>query len=144
MAIIFGVFDRLHDGHRFFLREVHNLLKDDEKQKIITVIVTPDVVAEARKGKNINRQSQTVRCQVLKSFCDGLTIVMGDEKEGEYSMLRKKLSSQIICLGYDQQKLLTDLTERMNKCTLPRLSIRIIDSFQPDKLHTSLLYPVTK
>ena len=165
MAVVFGVFDRLHDGHRFFLRKVQTLLTttvaedEDDKKKIITVVITPDSVVDMRKGKNINRQTQTVRCAAIEIFNGELqqqseTVLtaliplvplMGDEKEGEYSVLRKKQSeclTEIICLGYDQQALLKDLTERMNNGTLSRLPIHIIDSLEPEKLHTSLLFPV--
>lgn len=66
MAVVYGVFDRLHDGHKSFLRQAQAYTKTEEVKRKLIVVVATDSIVDFRKGKNQDRQPQTVRCSELE------------------------------------------------------------------------------
>ena len=139
MAFVFGVFDRLHEGHKFFFRQAQSYAASGQ----VIVVVALDSVVESRKGQNPNRQTQTVRCSKIDELGAGMyKSVLGDalSKEGTYSALCNSPVDNVICLGYDQLALLKDLVGKMESGKLIKRPIFVMQSFEPEKFHTSLLY----
>jgi len=134
MSILFGVFDRFHEGHAFLLTTVRA-----RGAEPIVCIVARDSVVQQAKGGNPERQSEDVRCAVLRQH--GVEARLGDEEQGTYAFLRQAPAHWDVCLGYDQQSLGRDLERRMASGELPRRNLWTMPAHRPDELHTSLLYP---
>ena len=65
--------------------------------------------------------------------------VLGDAVLGSYDIVRKH-KPDIICLGYDQQALADDLRMRMDRGEIDRIGLEVMQPFEPEKYHTSLLF----
>lgn len=129
-VLVFGTFDGLHEGHRFFLREARRL-----GDCLIASVATDEVVTEIKK--HFPAYPLHERLEQLKA--SGLVdeAVAGDIALGNWSAIKKR-KPDIVAVGYDQTTLEKKLREHLRK---ERLSITIvkIDSNEPDRLHSRLL-----
>ncbi|MEX0931200.1 MAG: adenylyltransferase/cytidyltransferase family protein [Candidatus Paceibacterota bacterium] len=123
-GMVFGVFDRLHKGHEYFLSRAQK-----QCNKLI-VVVTPDEVVLKLKQK---KPSLGVDERVAKivSFILSAVVVEGDKDIGSWQVL-KVHTPDVVFLGYDQQGIAKEM-EALNQ------SYEYIDSFQPERYKTSLL-----
>ncbi len=129
-VLVFGTFDGLHDGHRFFLTEAKRL-----GNKLIVSVATDEVVAKF-KG-HAPKQHLEERLQTLEA--SGLVdlAVAGDRVLGGWGAIRV-WKPDIVAVGYDQ----THLAETLQKfITTEKLSLKIvpIKALEPTRLHSSLL-----
>lgn len=99
--MVFGVFDNLHDGHRFF---IENALKYGNE---LYIVVTPTHAVEKLKGK-LPFYSIKERTQALSKEFPDARIIEGDTEIGLWSPI-KNYSPEIIICGYDQDDLYTEL-----------------------------------
>ncbi len=129
-VFIFGVFDGLHDGHRFFIEEASKL----GKQLIISV--ADDDASESLKSRRPKR-SQDERIQELSKAFPQFTIIRGDKQRGSWhGLLTHK--PQIVALGYDQEKLHIALEQ--TRAILPfSFEIIVLPDHHGEELHSSLL-----
>ncbi len=127
-VLVFGVFDRLHDGHRFFLSEAAGLA-----EKLI-VTVAQDHLIESRKGR-LPEQSQEERVQAVQLNFPNAEVVLGDAVEHSWNVLRHA-KPEVVALGYDQRELGIEL-EKLGA----ELGFRVITlpDHRGHELHSSLL-----
>lgn len=130
IILVFGTFDGLHDGHRFFLTEARKL-----GQKLIASVATDEVVAELKS--HAPKQHLEERLQTLEA--SGLVdmAVAGDKQIGNWSAIRV-WKPDVVAVGYDQTHLAEKLSEFIEKEHLP-LTIATIPAHEPDQFHSSLL-----
>ncbi len=128
--MVFGVFDRLHPGHLYFLSRA------EAKGKVIAVVARDRSV---RRIKNKSPQDKERR-RLMRVRGTGLVFraVLGDMEEGSYEVVRRFMPERIV-LGYDQKALRRDLERKMRKKELPRIRLFILEAYEPAKFHTSLL-----
>src|SRR5688572_21899709 len=100
IVMVFGVFDGLHEGHRAFL----NFAQEQGK---LVVVVARDSVVQKLKNKTTNNK-ENARVEAIQKFLPDAEVVLGDEEQGSYEVI-KKHNPDIICLGFDQQALAKDL-----------------------------------
>jgi len=129
LIIGFGSFDGFHEGHRYFINE---LKKRGER---VVIIVPPDEVIEHIK-KRKPRYSLKERINFVQKEYPDIKIVVGDSTLGNWGIL-KKYNPDIVGIGYDQRDLKSAL-ENSNINPLPK--IVIIDSFQPEKYKSSIVF----
>lgn len=123
-AMVFGVFDGLHEGHQYFLLEAAKLCSE------LIVVVTLDEVVEALKNKKPKNDFMQ-RVAAIKSFDTNLKVIASDSALGKWSIF-KDHSPEIIILGYDQH----GIAREMKK--LGRSFITLPSHF-PEKYKSSLL-----
>lgn len=129
VVIVFGSFDGLHDGHRYFLREARKL-----GDRLIAV-VAQDAYIQEYKGRE-PRLSLQERIDALEA--DGFVdeAVPGDAIQNSWKVLNS-LRPQVVALGYDQAA----LSKALKKKTFdPSIEIVQIPAFKPDSLHSSMLF----
>ena len=129
VVIVFGSFDGLHDGHRYFLREARKL-----GDRLIAV-VAQDAYIQEYKGRD-PRLSLQERIDALEA--DGFVdeAVPGDAIQNSWEVLNS-LRPQVVALGYDQAA----LSKALKKKTFdPSTEIVQIPAFKPDSLHSSMLF----
>lgn len=127
-VIIFGVFDKLHEGHRFLVAEA-------KKYGDVTAIVARDMAVLRLKGR-FTLENETERVENLKKILNNA--VLGDENDGEYKVLQK-INSDIICFGYDQMELKKDIENKIKNGKLTKMELVVLPSFKPEIYHTSLM-----
>lgn len=100
-GMVFGVFDRFHVGHEFFLSNAAQ--KCDE---LVVVVTLPEIVAQL-KGK-LSLNDLATRISKIQNFNPHLSVVSGDKKLGSWEVL-KTYQPNIILLGCDQQGIAAEL-----------------------------------
>ncbi len=130
-GVVFGVFDCLHDGHKDFLRQASDLA-----ERVTVIIARASAVQELKNKKPFeDEQTRLANVRALKSVS---CTVLGDTEQGSYEVL-KSLNTDVILLGYDQDWLDRDLTEKMSAGTLPKIPLVRLNAYHPDRFHTSLI-----
>lgn len=124
IAIVFGVFDGFHEGHKFFLKEA--LKRTDE----LLVVVAPDVAVLKLKGKN-PRAPFLERARAVSDFDNRIRTIQGDEEEGSWRVL-KNAQPDIVFLGYDQ----TAIADELKKM---KVRFDFIESHEPHMYKSSKL-----
>lgn len=129
-VMVFGTFDGLHDGHRFFLREARKL-----GDRLIAAVAQETVVKKL-KGRT-PREPLSKRLAGLRA--SGLVdeAAPGDTRLGNWSAI-KKYAPDTIALGYDQDALTEALADFIQKENLPITLVRL-PAHHPDKHHSSFL-----
>lgn len=127
--MVFGVFDGLHPGHRAFLRQAKRYGRE-----LIAVVARNSAVRKLKNKKP--KQNERVRLRAIRKMKGVSRAVLGDQKQGGYGVIRK-YKPDVICLGYDQQRLGKDLWQQMRLGRIPRIQLVRLKSFRPEKFHTS-------
>lgn len=130
-ALIFGVFDGIHDGHRAFIDEAN---KYGDR---VIAIVARDSAVEQLKGKR-PMQSEQQRLEEIGKMIEIDESYLGDEEEGKYEVL-KNIAPDIVCFGYDQEALRKDIETKIASGALPKMELIIARPHQPDKFHSSII-----
>src|SRR3989344_8065757 len=133
-GVVFGVFDRLHDGHRDFLRQASELVDE------CVVIVARDGAVLALKNKK-PQESEEARLQSVKAVAGVADVVLGDAEQGAYAVL-KSINPDIIWLGYDQNWLERDLKEKIASGALSNISLVRLEAYKSEQFHTSIIQQV--
>lgn len=128
---MFGVFDRFHSGHRFFLRAACAL-----GGKLFVAVARNRNVRRLKKRRP--EDSERVRLRNVGRAPAVFRALLGDKKDGDYAVVRK-VKPDIICVGYDQKSLSSDIKRKMKNGVIPKIPIVRIRAYRPKILHTSLL-----
>lgn len=130
-VMVFGVFDGLHEGHRYFLSEAAK--HGDE----LIVVVARDEMVRVLKNKTPRHTEEERRLAVAR--LGAVTrAVLGDREQGVYNVI-KKYNPDIICIGHDQHALAEDLEKRMARGEIPRVSPVRLQEYEGERRHISLL-----
>lgn len=126
-VVVFGVFDLLHPGHLYFLKQAKKY--GDH----LTVVVTRNARMLAEKKRKpepvFNERERLAIVQALRMVDQA---VLGDQT-GQWSVL-KRLRPDVVCIGYDQK------AEWFKKCGLKKLPrIARIKGWRTKKYQSSLL-----
>lgn len=129
-VVVFGIFDGVHDGHRDLFHQAKEY--GDE----LTVIVGRDSAAMTWKQKK-PRFSEQERMTLLRKEPYVASAILGDEEQSTYEVL-EELKPDVICVGYDQEDLHTDLLSWMEKKGWDTKIIRL-EPYKPEIFHNSKL-----
>jgi len=111
-GMVFGVFDNLHHGHKYFLKEA------SKRCDKLIVVVTPTEIVELLK-KHSPKNSFNERVLKIKEFNSNFFVISGDSVLGEWNVL-KKYPSDIVFLGYDQQ----EISKELKKMNIPYIFLK--------------------
>lgn len=129
LVLAFGVFDNLHDGHRFFLKQCSTRGK-------LHVVVAPDAQVVALKGRR-PLQGEQVRLEAVSHLPYVTWAELGDQEQGTYSIILR-LNPDLICLGHDQSMLESSLHSFCDDHSLTPEFIHV-SGYNTDRLKSSLL-----
>ena len=129
-VLIFGTFDGLHEGHRFFLSEARKL-----GERLIASVAQDSTVERFKKRSPKQGRAERMAALMQNGLVD--EAVAGDVALGNWSAV-KKYAPHIVALGYDQTKLEEKLREFIMK---EKLSIEVmrIEANDPNRLHSRFL-----
>ncbi len=128
--MVFGVFDVLHDGHRFLLTEAKKL-----GDKLIAVL-PPDSIVLKLKGRPA-RNLLPERITNLEALKLADLALAGDEELGAWNVIRKH-KPDIIALGYDQKDLAFSIAKFLQQNNLSVEQV-FIKPFAGGKIHSSVI-----
>ena len=100
-------------------------------------VVARDKAAKKLKGR-VPAWSERKRMRAVQDTGLATKVVLGDLKEGSYAVI-EKYRPDIICLGYDQKSLGSDLRSKMRSNALPRMTLYILKPHKTDLFRTSKL-----
>lgn len=135
-VIVFGTFDYLHPGHRFFLKQAKKLGDN------LTVVVACDCTVICVK-KIIPHHNERQRVKMVKALkiADQVTLGQHDFRK-KYDIILK-LKPDIIALGYDQKFFVKNLPGVIKKLGHPCRIIRL-KAYKPEKYKSSIYRQVKK
>ncbi|MBI3574007.1 adenylyltransferase/cytidyltransferase family protein [Candidatus Kaiserbacteria bacterium] len=123
-GIVFGVFDGLHGGHRYFLSQAARACEE------LTVVIARDEAARALKGRAPHIPLEG-RIRAVTSSYPHFTVVAGDEVSGSWAVLALH-AHDIAILGYDQKAIAEELHAR----AIPYI---YAEAYEPHRLKSSIL-----
>lgn len=129
-VMVFGVFDGIHEGHRYFFQEAK------KSGDYLIAVVAKDHLIEKLK-KRPPKTNLVERCRELEKEKIIDEVIVGDDELGAWDVL-KKHRPEVIALGYDQQALKENLEFRRGDFGW-QFEIKTIGAYQSDKYHNAFL-----
>ena len=133
-TLIFGVFDRFHDGHRHFIDQA----KTNTEQLII--VITKDETVALLKDKNPT-DTEEIRMKHVSEYYPLAHVIFGDVTPHTWHIF-ERYQPDCIMLGYDQHEMETSLHTGLSEYDLTP-TIVYATPLGDGTLHTSTLH-VTK
>jgi len=130
LVMVFGTFDHLHPGHRYFLREAKR------HGDFLIVVVARDKTVKQLKGKYPDQKEKT-RLNVVKNLENIDEAILGNKGGDKFEVIRK-IRPATICLGYDQHYFADELEKELNRMGLESEVVRL-KSYKPHKYKTSII-----
>lgn len=129
-VMIFGVFDGIHEGHRYFFQEAKKL-----GDYLIAVAAKDHLVEQLKKrSTKVSLRERIQNLQKEKSIDE---VVSGDDELGAWAIL-KIYRPEVIAIGYDQQALKENLESRRKDFDW-QFEIKMIDTYESDRYHNTFL-----
>lgn len=127
--MVFGVYDNLHDGHRFFLKKAQDMGQE------LYIVVTPTHTVEKMKGK-LPFYSIKERMHTLEKEYPDARLVEGDTNPDMWTPIIKYQPDIVVC-GYDQDQLYVALEKIEDKFNF-KLD-KIEENHNGDELHSRII-----
>ena len=124
-VMVFGTFDRLHPGHRFFLTEAKKL-----GDYLIAVVGRDSTVFQVKQ--HFPEQSEAERARHLAGSGIPDKVLLGS-LANKYAIVKQE-QPQLIALGYDQEAFVAGLRGQFPDFQIVRLA-----AFYPEKYKSSRL-----
>ncbi|MDD4988831.1 MAG: adenylyltransferase/cytidyltransferase family protein [Candidatus Pacebacteria bacterium] len=129
-VLVFGTFDGIHEGHRFFLREAKKIGAH------LTVVVAPDIQVETLK-KHSPRFPLKKRMNDLEEEKIADYVISGDETLGTWNVILEN-KPDVVALGHDQDSLGKALESASAHFPF-RIEMKKIAPFKPEIFRSGLL-----
>lgn len=127
-VLVFGTFDNLHRGHLSFLKQAR------KHGDYLVVVVTRDLnVKRAKRREPFNNERK--RVAGLKKFAD--RVLLG-EKKVTYKLI-KKISPDVICIGYDQRPSVSSARKILNRMGMGKIVLKKMKPYRPAIYKSSIL-----
>ena len=124
LAMVFGVFDGLHPGHKHFLSQAVG------KCERLILVLTLDQTSQDLKGR-APKQDYQQRAKKISEFNSAIKIIPGDSTPGQWSMI-SQYKPEMIFLGYDQQ----GIAKELKKLDVP---FAFLEAHNPEQYKSSLM-----
>ncbi|MBD3310672.1 adenylyltransferase/cytidyltransferase family protein [Candidatus Woesearchaeota archaeon] len=128
-VLVFGTFDRIHPGHRYFLAKAASCGDS------LTVVVARDITVKEVKGAFPGHNEQK-RLEAVSSLPEVDKAVLGNLKD-KYKVIEAE-QPDIICLGYDQKVFADNLAQELEKRGIDAEIYRI-GALEPERYKSSRL-----
>src|SRR3989344_889919 len=125
-VLVFGVFDNLHSGHKYFL-------KSAGKYGAVTAVIARDSVVVKMKGNRpLFDQNRRLEDVLRSGLVENAVLGDDDKNHGLYNIVRD-LIPDVICIGYDQKELMGDLVYWLKKNDNVKIKIIKLKPYYPEK-----------
>lgn len=127
-VIAFGTFDKVHPGHKDFLKQA-------KEYGDLTVVIARDKTAEQVKGKK-PKHSEQERKKEVENLDLAKEVLLG-MLDDHYKVI-EEVNPDIVALGYDQNSFTEHLEEELKKRKVKAKIIRL-KPYKEDKYKSSRL-----
>lgn len=131
-VLIFGTFDRLHEGHADFFRQARAY--GDH----LAVVVGRDATVEMVK-KRLPKYSEMQRLTEVQNCVLVDEARLGNEGSDPYKIIAE-INPDVICLGYDQTHFTEKLEAKLQEMGMGHVKIHRLQPYKPEMYHSSLLH----
>lgn len=125
--LVFGTFDLLHPGHRYFLNQAK------KQGDYLVVVVARDKNVLKQKGY-LPKQDEKTRLKNIKELDYVNEAYLGEKDLRKREKIIKKVNPDIICLGYDQK------ANFKSQC----FKVKRLEGHKPEKYKSSILRGLQK
>lgn len=129
IAICFGTFDLLHQGHEDYFRQAK-----EQADELIVVVARDTTVLDVKGDLPRTNEQDRLRAVQEHPLVDDARLGHPDDK---YRIL-EEIQPDVICLGYDQEAFTENLDAELARRGLSA-SIHRCDPYYPDTYKSSLL-----
>ena len=145
-VLVFGTFDRLHEGHLNFFKQAREAGDPSlySGQVYLVAVVGRDSTVE-RVKKKLPKQDQFERLLAVQKCGLVDEARLGNEGVSVYKVL-EEVKPDIICLGYDQFAFVDRLEEKIKEMGLKshstssgQVEIKKLKPYKPEIYHSSIL-----
>ncbi|MFA4937182.1 MAG: adenylyltransferase/cytidyltransferase family protein [Patescibacteria group bacterium] len=130
-VLVFGVFDLLHPGHNYFLKQAKKY-----GQRLIVVVARDKTTKHCKRHYPI--QNQQIRLKQIKSLPFVWQALLGNKEINHNYQMVKKIKPDVICLGYDQDGEINKIKQDMKRRRLTLHLIRL-KAYYPKKYKSHIL-----
>jgi FAD synthetase len=128
-VLVFGSFDLLHEGHKYFLGEAKKL-----GDKLTVVVARDETIMDIKNVDPMYLEKE--RIEHVKKLDIADEVILG--YKGDKWKVIETVNPEIIALGYDQDSYTKGLEKGMKERGLKVRIIRL-GSYKPEKYKSSLL-----
>ena len=128
-VLVFGTFDIVHNGHKYFLKEAKKYGNH------LTVVIARDVNVKKQKRRH-PKNNEKIRLRNIKKLKIVDKAFLG-ERNITYNLL-KKMNPDVICIGYDQKPSLSEARKILEKMKINAV-LKRIKKYKPEIYKTSLM-----
>jgi len=129
-VMVFGTFDLFHLGHENFLKQANKF-----GDFLFVVVARDKTVVKVKKA--LPKENQKIRLKKVGQNKLVDRAVLGN-LGNKYAII-KKISPEVICLGYDQKYFVGDLEKELEKMGLLKTSVKKMNAYHPKKFKSSIL-----
>jgi cytidyltransferase-like protein len=123
-GMVFGVFDGLHEGHKFFLREAAARCEE-----LVVVVADSHLVRELKGREPL--ETDAARKDAIMAFLPHARVISGDQTLGAWQVFSSTRPDKVF-LGYDQRAIAAALDEL-------HIQYEYIAPYEPERYKSSLL-----
>ena len=127
--MVFGTFDLWHPGHADFFKQAKRF-----GDKLTAVVARDETVLKLRNRPAHNNEN--IRAKNVRQSGLADQVLLGN-KRNKYAVI-KKIKPDVICLGYDQEYFVTELSTKIKEFDL-KIKVTRLKAFMPDKYKSSIL-----
>ena len=128
--MIFGTFDLLHEGHKFFINQAK------EQGDHLTIVVARDRTV-SRLKKQTSHESEQQRQKSVEALNIADQVILGSTTD-HFTSIREH-TPDLIVLGYDQKHFATTLKEDLKQQGLEHIQIIRAAAYKPEQYKTSII-----
>ena len=129
-VLVFGTFDFIHPGHKYFFRQAKKC------GDFLIAVVTRDMNVKKQKDR-FPVNDEKIRLQNVKKLKIVNKALLG-ERTISYNLI-KKIKPDVICIGYDQEPSIYQAKEILRKLGMERIVLKRIKAFKPEIYKSSLV-----
>ena len=129
-VLVFGTFDVIHPGHRFFLKQARG-----RGDRLVAAIARDAFVAAFKGRRPVHDENERLRHVLDTGLVD--QALLSDEEPGTYGVI-ERARPEVICLGHDQEALRANLAAWLQAHGL-RIEVETLEALEPHRYKSSIL-----
>lgn len=129
-VLVFGTFDVIHPGHRFFLNQARK-----RGDRLVAAIARDAFVARFKGKRPVHDENERLRHVLDTGLVD--EALLSDEEPGTYGVVQRA-RPDVICLGHDQEALRANLAAWL-AARGAQLEVETLEAFEPHRYKSSIL-----
>jgi len=128
-VLVFGTFDVIHPGHKFFLQQSASY-----GDRLVAVIARDEFVSNTKKKIPVHNQEERIEHIINSGLVDDACL--SDSVTGRFNVV-SKINPQVICFGHDQTKLAESFRNWLSENNI-EIELVIIDPYKRDKYSSTI------